>query len=165
MKRFASIVLALVMVLALTVSVAAKGSPTGKDYYSITTSAIPSDGSLGGASSDKNKVDTSIVKTDDGLVILTATEKNGKFDHWEITGDYEIVEGSLSSLVLKIRPLSDVKAVAVFKDSGSKSTPDTPTKPNDSGTSPKTGDPLLLVIGLAVLALGAGAFAVKKIKE
>ncbi len=45
--------------------------------------------------------------------------------------------------------------------------PTTPTSPStpSSSTSPKTGDPLLFVAGLSVLALGLGAFAVKKIKE
>ncbi len=36
---------------------------------------------------------------------------------------------------------------------------------NTSSTAPKTGDPLPLLIGLGVLALGTGALAVKKIKE
>lgn len=40
------------------------------------------------------------------------------------------------------------------------------TTPGNGGTtSPKTGDPMIFAVGLGVLALGAGAFAVKKIKE
>ena len=47
-----------------------------------------------------------------------------------------------------------------------------PTSPSSStsssggsSTSPKTGDPLFLILGVGVLAIGAGALAVKRIKE
>ena len=43
--------------------------------------------------------------------------------------------------------------------------PSATTPGNSDKTSPKTGDPTLLVIGLAALGLGVGAVAVKKIKE
>ncbi len=45
-------------------------------------------------------------------------------------------------------------------------TPSSTTTPgNSEKSSPKTGDPLWIILGLSILALGAGAVAVKKIKE
>ena len=163
MKRMISVVLALVMIFALAATVAAKSSPVGKDFYDIGVSYKPADGSLGTASGDKDKVKISD-PDEDGNVTLTAVKKgDGSFEKWIIDGDYDIVSGSLTDSVIVIKPKSDIKAVAQFAGA----TPDQkPTeKPNDSQTSPKTGDPMLIILGLAILALGAGACAVKKIKE
>lgn len=44
-------------------------------------------------------------------------------------------------------------------------TPAATTPGNGGTTSPKTGDPIVFVAGLGVLALGLGAMAVKKVKE
>lgn len=44
-------------------------------------------------------------------------------------------------------------------------TPSATTPGNPDKSSPKTGDPLWIVVGLSILALGTGAVAVKKIKE
>ena len=166
MKKLVSVVLALVMIFALTATVAAKDSPIGKDYYTITVDYIPADGSLGTASSDKSKVQIDAAG-EDGNVTITAVEKgNGKFVGWTIDGEYEVISGSLKDTVLVIKPLSDFHATAKFAAPGT--TPDSsskPTNPDNSKSSPKTSDPLWIVLGMAVLALGAGALAVKKIKE
>ena len=163
MKRMISVVLALVMIFALAAVVTAKSSPVAKDFYDISVSYNPADGSLGTASGDKDKVNISD-PDDNGNVTLTAVKKgDGSFEKWVIDGDYDIISGSLTDSVIVIKPKTDIKATAKFAGA----TPDQkPTeKPNDSKTSPKTGDPLWIILGLAVLALGAGAIAVKKIKE
>ena len=88
------------------------------------------------------------------------------FVDWTIDGKYEIISGSLTDPVLVIKPLSDIDALAKFVAPGT--TPDSsskPANPDNSKSSPKTADPLWIVLGMAVLALGAGALAVKKIKE
>ena len=170
MRQFVSIALVLVMLFAMTVSASALISPGGKDHFGITVGTNPSDGSLGGANTDKNSVTANT--DEDGNVTLTADEKNnGKFSHWEIEGEYDIIEGSLTDKVIVIRPKSDIHAIAVFEkpgtpDSSSPTESKTPVSGgNTSNTSPKTGDSLYIIFGLAVLALGAGALAVKKIKE
>ena len=162
MKRIISVALVLVVMFTLAINVAAAESPRGKDYYKITVGHYPADGSLGDASSDKDKVE--IKENPDGTVTLTAKEKgNGTFIKWVISGDYDIVTGSLTSKSMTIIPKSDIHADAYFEAPGS--TPDSPSNPNTDKTSPKTGDPMLLVFGIAALALGVGVFAVKKIKE
>ena len=171
MKRIASVALALIMVFALAATFAAKDSPVGKDFYDISVGYSPADGSLGTAASDKGSVKISD-PDENGNVTLTATAKgDGVFDKWTIDGDYDIVSGSLTDPVIVIKPKSDIKATAQFKAPGS--TPDESSSKgsgsqsggNESQSSPKTGDPIWIVIGLSVLALGAGALAVKKIKE
>ena len=162
MKKVISIALVLMMVFALTVSASAKRSPGAQGHFGVTVGQHPSDGSLGSGSTDKDSV---IIEEDEnGNVTLTAEEKgNGKFSHWEIEGDYDIIEGSLTDKKIVIRPKSDIHAVAVFKNADG-STDKVPAT-NNNNTSPQTGDPLYIVLALAVLALGTGALAVKKIKE
>ena len=165
MKRIISVALALVMIFALAATFAAKDSPSGDEYYLITVTYEPSDGSLGTAKGDKDKVKVGS-EGDDSTVTLTAEKKNnGEFTGWTIDGKYEIVSGSLTSETLVIRPLSDIKAVAKFTKPGTPDSSSSKQSGNEDKTSPKTGDPLWIVLGLAVLALGAGALAVKKIKE
>lgn len=106
MKRIFAIALAIVLVFAFTVSVAAKSSPTGKQYYKITISVEGS----GTARSSANK----IIKASGDTVILTAEELDGYFTRWIITGDYDAVDGTISEKVFTIRPKSDIYAIANF---------------------------------------------------
>ena len=104
-------------------------------------------------------------KGSDELVTFTATDGEGKFIKWELQFQYDIVEGSLTSKKLVVRPHSDINAIAYFTGAA---TPDSPTtKPNGgngSNNSPKTGDPLFLIIALVAAAFGTGVFAFRKIK-
>lgn len=164
MKRLITVALVIVMIFALGVTAFADSSPVPKEQYSIDVTYSPSDGSLGDASADKNTV--IIDPSDDGLVTITANVKDGKFSKWDIKGEYDIVEGSLTTPKIVIRPHSDISANAIFEKDGKPATPDTPSSSDGgSGTSPKTGDPLYMIIVFSILALGMGAFAVKKIKE
>ena len=54
-------------------------------------------------------------KKGDG-VKLTADVKEVRFFKWEITGEYEIIAGGNVNTKIIIKPLSDIKAVAVFYD-------------------------------------------------
>lgn len=108
MKRFVALSLAIVMIFAFAVSVAAKRSPTGKQYYKITT-AVENPG-MGTVEASQNKIE----KDSGDPVTLTATETTGFFTRWIITGDYEIVSGSIDSPELVIIPKSDINATANF---------------------------------------------------
>lgn len=115
----------------------------------------------GTASSDP----TTVAKGSDGTFTLKAVDGKDKFTAWTISGEYEIVSGDLNSRELVIRPLTDIYAVAKFVGEGS-TEPVTPTEnPNKDNTSPKTGDPTMMFVVLALAAMGLGVFAVKKIKE
>ena len=157
MKKFVSIALVLVMMLAMAVSVAAETSPTAAPYYDIT---VKTDGK-GDATTDKNKIE---VKQDGDKVTLTAIDGDETFVNWTIDGDYTIVEGDTSTRVIVIQPTSDITATAHFKGQDATEVVKPTTKPNEGGTSPKTGDPTMMIIALVLLAAGLGVVAVKKIK-
>ena len=157
MKKFVSIALVLVMMLAMAVSVAAETSPTAPPYYAIT---VKVDGK-GEATTDKNKVE---VKEDVDKVTLTAIDGEETFVNWTIDGSYTVVEGDTSTRVLVIQPASDIVATAHFKGQDATEVVKPTTKPNEGGTSPKTGDPTMMIIALVLLAAGLGVVAVKKIK-
>ena len=122
------------------------------DYYTITTEAV----GAGSAAANPGRVR----KGSRGTSTLTATEEGGTFVKWELQCDYEIVEGSLTSKVLVIRPLTDVHAIAYFKEANKDA-----GKKDEGSTSPKTGDISMIFIAVMLLAAGAAVFAVKKIRE
>lgn len=169
MKKFLSIALAIVMIFALSAVAFADETPTQyvspvpEENLKIEVFWVPSDGSLGDAEADKYQVK----KNNDETVTITANPKNkGEFIKWEIEGEYDLVEGSLTTPVMIIKPKTDIKATAYFKTpGGTEPTTVKPTEKPSNPVSPKTGDPLFLIIALAALALGTGIFAVKKIKE
>lgn len=123
-----------------------------EDYFTITAEAV----GAGSASANPGKVQ----KGTDGTSTLTATEEGGTFVKWELQCDYDIVEGSLTSKVLVIRPKTDVHAIAYFKEANKDA-----GKKDEGSTSPKTGDMSMVFIAVMLLAAGAAVFAVKKIRE
>ena len=129
-----------------------------KDYLNVYAKVVPDE--YGDATAEPSR----IAKGSGETSTLTATEKNGGvFQEWVLECDYEIVSGDLKSKVLVIRPETDVYATAYFTKPGEEPTePKTPDKKDD--TSPKTGYPLMLIIGAMGLALIGGVVATKKIK-
>ena len=108
MKRLISIALVLMMVLAMTVSVAALDSPGPKEYYKIT---IGSEGKGHATASD-----TKFEVGSDGTITLNAYEDGGFFTKWIIDGKYTVVSGGESEDVLVIKPESDISAIASFSE-------------------------------------------------
>gem|GEM_PF-1991811 len=107
MKRFISIALVLMMVVALTVTAAsAKESPIPKDYYRIEV------GSEGKGTATKS-TDRIKMGSDDN-VTFNAYEAGGFFTKWIVDGKYDVISGGEYDPVFVIRPRSDVKAVAHF---------------------------------------------------
>ena len=104
---------------------------------------------------------TKVKKGSGDTVTLTATEKDAPFTGWTLACEYEIVEGSLTSKTLVIKPLTDVHATAYF----GKDVPANNSGTNGGSTSPQTGDYTVAMIALILMAMGLGVFAVKKIKE
>ena len=112
MKRFVALTIAIIMVLAVTLSVSVcaseNPSPTSQQYYKITW-GTEGDGTANGTT---NKID----KNSDGTVTFSADQGQGYFTRWIITGDYEIVSGGIDQTTITIRPLSDVDAIASFSE-------------------------------------------------
>ena len=109
MKRFVSIVLALMMVVALTVTVAsAEISPIPDDYYKIEVGSVGKGSAT--ESTDRIKIGS------DGTVTFTAFEEGGFFTKWAVDGKYAVVSGDEYSDTFVIRPSSDIKAIAYFSE-------------------------------------------------
>lgn len=126
-----------------------------KDYLTIFIETA-GDGSV-----TANPNPAKIKKGSGDTVTLTATEKDAPFTGWALACEYEIVEGSLTSKTLVIKPLTDVHATAYF----GQAVPASASGTNNGSTSPQTGDYTFAMIALILMAMGLGVFAVKKIKE
>ena len=158
MKKIISILMILVILGTCTAVVAgALESPTKEQSWHIT---VKTDGD-GSADADKY----SIIKNEDETVTLTAKDGVDSFTEWQIDGSYTIVDGSLTSRVLTIKPSSDIVATAKFGGGSSSSKSSSGT--NSSSTSPKTGSFTYALI-LTLLAVAAGAVAIvisRKVKQ
>ena len=173
MKKVLALLIAVLVMACAVVSVSAEVSPTAPvedDIISIDAVVVPE--GAGTCTPDIENPFEYVVGSD-GKVTLTASSMDGfKFSHWEfITGDFDIVEGSLTSSTIVIVPKpgsSNIRAEANFIEEGA-SEPTIPdsqpiTPPDDDNKSPVTGDATALyTIGVAVvLMLGFTVVVLKK---
>ena len=103
MKRIISLALAVLITAFVAIPVFASDSPGKPPVYTAEVSS--SDNSLG-----------TVVKTinSDGTITITASPISNEFTKWVITGEYELISGSLTDKTIVIRLKSDVTAVAYF---------------------------------------------------
>ena len=146
MKKVLSVLMAVLMLSALfAVAVSAEDnpSPEPQHYYTIEVT-VEGNGTANGDPTTGEEGETSklVAKPDDG----------SKFIGWEITGEYEIVEGTLNSEVIVIRAKGTVKAVAKFQP--------TDTKKDDGPVSPTTGYTTQIVVAAMAVVLTISAAAV-----
>jgi len=146
MKKLISVLaIALIAAICLPVFVMAADSPVAPSTYKCEVAPNnPNAGSV-------NKVDKG-----ENVYEIGGTPADGyNFINWTITGDYEIVDGSLTDKTLVIKLKSDVKAIANFNAVDSEGDKDP--------TSPPSGDSVVYMIVFACLVAFAGAgFAFKK---
>lgn len=134
MKKFLAVLFSVVLLatfMAVSAS-AAVPSPSGDVYHKVEIK--------GG--------ETVSVKDGDQYK-LEATDDEKDFEGWEITGDYEIVSGTLTSKELVILPKSDLVVEAKYKDVVVED-----KEENDSDKAPQTGNGALML----TVVLTAGAF-------
>lgn len=173
MKKAISLLIAVLLMVCGIVSVSAEISPTASVVDTkIIIDAIPVPGHAGTCTPDIENPYEYIVGSD-GTVTLQANANDGfKFTHWEfVTGEFDIVEGSLTTSTIVILPKGDtnIRAYAYFVEADA-SVPSTepeskpPVKPDDDNKSPTTGDitPVFFVAGAVVLMLGVAIVALKK---
>ena len=174
MKKVVSLLIAVLLMACAVVSVSAEISPTAPTIVKATIiiDAVVVPDNAGSVTPNIDKPFEYEVNSD-GTVKLVASSMDGfKFTHWEfITGDFDIIEGTLTSPVLVIKPTGDanVRAEAHFvkEDASVPATePDSkpPVKPDDGDKSPTTGDSTPVVVVSAVLLMAAVATVVLKKK-
>ena len=130
-----------------------------EEYLTMTVEAVTD--AHGTAAVDKEKV-LYVPGDYSEAVTFTATENDDEFVKWELQCDYA-EKGSidLTAKTITVHPSTDIHAIAYFKSAGA-----VPTEnPDESGTSPKTGDALPYVIGFMAIALAGAIFAGKKLKK
>lgn len=158
MKKVFAILLAAVLVMALSVTAFAAGvSPEGVSYYKVYII-------------DGNGAKTQIEKVPVGEEItLEADPDKGDFDEWKIYKadgsiavegkDYEIVSGSLTSSTITIIPKANLIITANYNGEETDFEID-----NGEVTSPQTGDVAVYALcSVMVLALAGAAVAKKQL--
>lgn len=154
MKKICSVLLAVILVIFATVPAFATISPSAETEFDIIII------NTGGG---KGSYTTEII---DGkkYVTLTADAKDGyEFTHWEIDGEYTIVEGSLDDEKLVIILESDCEASPYFDG-----IPVTPPTQNTDPVSPQTGDThsyTFMFVGLLIALAGVTGLKIASSKK
>ncbi|MBQ3088245.1 MAG: hypothetical protein IJC36_01290 [Clostridia bacterium] len=139
MKKFLAVLFSVVILATfMAVPTLALDSPGGKVIHTVEITTIV----------DGEEVTTTEDVEDGDTITLTLDDNTG----WEITGDYEIVSGTLTSDTLVIRPLGDLVVEAVYDDTDLEGGED--TEENDSDKAPQTGNNAIMMVVLVT----AGAF-------
>ncbi|MBE6738374.1 MAG: hypothetical protein E7566_06980 [Ruminococcaceae bacterium] len=177
MKKAISLIFALVLMLCAVASVSAEVSPgptNPEDHIIIDAIAVP--GEAGSTTPDINNPGK--VEVGSGEVItLTATPSKGyKFSHWEFSyGEFEWVEGDLTTPVIVIRPTGGTKLraeahfVKIEEPVTRPSSKPVHTLPPDhtspiTGTGNNTNVVTAAVIGTSVVLMAVGVAVVLKKK-
>ncbi|MBR4880756.1 MAG: hypothetical protein IKU19_02415 [Clostridia bacterium] len=139
MRKIFAILMVVAMLFAIAVPVSAEISP--KPLPDVEVEIVPGGGEI------------TDVDNGDGTITLTVDPSKGNdFVKWEISGEYEIVSGSLTDKVIIIRPITSVKAEAVVKG---EATTKPVVKPGTS--SPSTGvAPAMIAVAFVASVAGAG---------
>ena len=158
MKKIVSLMLALLLVAGVSVVAFAAGSPVQP--------ATKFEVAVSNANSNNGTVEK--VVNEDGTITLTVKLADGaKFAKWVINGDYEIVEGSLTSTTIKIKASADLKVEASYEGSNTTAEPadSTDDSANGSSVSPKTGAPVASVAVVLFAAAGVAVVSKKKLSK
>lgn len=147
MKKLLVSILVIVVVATMSLTVFAALSPVSVGEHKVTAGSYAT-GELGPAD---------YVVNEDGTITLTrAAESEFEFEGWKITGEYEIVSGSLTGDTITIRPLSDVRIIEMYDCAAAGAEDDGPT-------SPETGSNLLAFGTVALLSLSVAYVAKKRL--
>ena len=148
MKKVLSVLLTVIMLAAVfTVAVSAEGGdyPSPSGYWNVV--AVVKDDKGGTANADP-----ATVPYGDTSKITAKADEGYEFVGWTFEGEFEWVEGDANSLVVVIRPKSDVKFIAEFKGEGGKK--------DDDHTSPGTGYNMSAAVAVMAVVLTIGAASV-----
>ena len=172
MKKVISILTALVLICSFaTLFVNAEGSPSGKPTYKVT---------IDYGVDDDAKPEFDYVQDGDTITLIANTKNDSNdsfiFIRWSISGEYEIVSGSLTSPNLVIKPLGDVKITQVvekYEETGKDPDKKPDKKPNkkpqgdknEDETSPPTNDSIVYILGGLFLASLMATVVFKKLAK
>lgn len=134
MKKFLAVLFSVVILATfMAVPAFAEGSPEGEVIFTVE---MPNG--------------EKVAVTEGGTLTLKVSDTEKEFKGWVITGEYDIVSGTLTSAELVILPKGDITVEETYKDA----VLDDEKDENDSDKAPQTGNGALMVTVL----LTAGAF-------
>lgn len=149
MKKIIALLVAVVMLFAVAAPVLADENDSPFDpgtEFSITIDVVTDGGNA------------SKVVNEDGTVVLTATpDENYKFVKWDISGEYEIVSGTLTASPLTVKPTSDI-TVKVHFDGEDVAKPTDPSSP-ETGVNTVSFDIFAI---LMLVSVAGAAYAIKR---
>lgn len=177
MKKVLSVLLALSLVFACALTSFAAVSPTPDKYYTAEAHAAVIGTGTAVAAPTVGKAGE--------IVVLTAVAAEGYvFDHWELDGMFEIVEGTIYDPEIKVEivpeadnkthgdleDIADIVGEAHFKPLDEEATTgeQATAKPDDGPVAPQTGvmdTQAIVIIALAVMGLMTVAVVYKKRTE
>lgn len=164
MKKKLLVALTVVLLTFASVPVMAANSPATNPVYSITIGdqTVGKNGASGiKVDGGKISVSTGAVSVGEEVTLTATADKGYKFSKWVIDGDYTIVSGSLTSKTITIIPNADLNINAKFVDANGKEPETEIKKPDNSGTSPKTGAAAGAIL-ITLLASGGVAVTSRK---
>lgn len=171
MKKALSLLIAILLMVCGVVSASAEISPTASvvDTKIIIDAVVVPD-NAGTVTPDIENPFEYVVGSDGTVTLVASTNDGFKFSHWEfVTGEFDIIEGSLTSPTIVILPKgdTDIRAYAHFVDKDADVTaPDSkpPYTTPDEDKSPTTGDltPVFFAFGAVVMMLGVAVVVLKK---
>ena len=148
MKKFVSVLMTVIMMASiLVVSADAIDGDFPSPAQNYNVSAIVVDG-IGGTVI----VDPASVPQGETSTITAKPDEGYEFEGWTFEGEFEWVSGDANSLVIVIRPLTDVKGYAKFKGTGGKK--------DDNPDSPETGYDMSATIAVMAIVFTIGAASV-----
>jgi len=173
MKKVIVLLIAMLLMVCGIASVSAEVSPTASVVDTkITIDAVVVPDNAGTATPSIDEPFEYVVGSDGTVTLIASSNEGFKFVRWEfITGEFDIIEGSLTSSTIVILPKGDsnIRAYAHFAEEDASipaTEPDSKpaVKPDPGTQSPTTGDvtPVFFVLGAVVLMLGVAVIALKK---
>lgn len=142
MKKFLAVLFSMIILAVfMAVPAFAAGSPEGEIIFTVE---MP----------DGEKISV----TEGETVTLEVSDTEKEFEGWKITGEYDIVSGTLTSAKLVITPKSDLTVEETYADTIIQED----KNENESDKAPQTGNGVLMVTVLLTAAAFVGMVATKK---
>ncbi len=174
MKKVLSVLIAVMLCFGCCIPAFAANSPTPDKYY--TADAFCNVVGVGTATAVPG-----VVKAGEIIVFTAVAGEGYVFDHWELDGKFEIVDGTIYDPVIKVelvpdannkthgdlKDTADVVGEAHFKPLDEEATTgeQETAKPDDGPTAPQTGafdTQAVVAVALSVVGLIAVAFIYKR---
>ena len=152
MKKICVLLMALVMMFALTTSAFAVISPSGDKNYTVKHYVVSM------ITNETSYQWYKVIPEGDAIRLVVDDKYINQFVKWDIEGEYELISGTFTDKEIVIRPGSDLD-VYLYVNA------ETEGPSNDSPESPDTATPIAGLIAVMAVAGCAAVVAKKQISK